>query len=136
MKEQDFARSVGRHLDAGLDELQPSVLERLRTAREAALALARAQEHQASSAATDDRVPRPRGWVLDRRLLAPLAVALLALVGVLLWQLEVREIAPTRHADYADVDTEVLTDDLPVVAYLDPGFEIWLYHHSPATAED
>jgi hypothetical protein len=30
----------------------------------------------------------------------------------------------------------VLTDDLPVVAYLDPGFEIWLYHHSPATAED
>ena len=42
----------------------------------------------------------------------------------------------TRHADFADVDTEVLTGELPVVAYLDPGFEIWLYHHSPASAED
>ena len=31
MNEQDFARSVGRHLDAGLDELPPSVLHRLRS---------------------------------------------------------------------------------------------------------
>ncbi len=58
------------------------------------------------------------------------------LLGVLFWQQDGQQPAPTRHADFADVDTEVLTDDLPVVAYLDPGFEIWLYHHSPATAED
>lgn len=134
MKEQDFARSVGRHLDAGLDLLQPSVLHRLRAAREAALA--RAQEHQASSVGVDGGLRAPRSWPLNRWLLAPLAVALLALLGVLLWQQEVQQVGPTRHADFADVDTEVLTDDLPVVAYLDPGFEIWLYHHAPATAED
>jgi hypothetical protein len=136
MNEQDFARSVGRHLDPGLDELPPSVLYRLRVARDAALA--RARELQASPAATggtDESVPGRQGWVLNRRLLAPFAVVLLALLGVLFWQQEV-QIGPTQHADFADVDTEVLTDDLPVVAYLDPGFEIWLYHHSPATAED
>jgi hypothetical protein len=55
---------------------------------------------------------------------------------MLFWQQQTRQVAPTQYADFADVDAEVLTDDLPVVAYLDPGFEIWLYHHSPATAED
>jgi hypothetical protein len=131
MKEQDFARSVGRHLDAGLDELPQSVLSRLRAARDAALARA-----QTSPAGADEGVPPPRGWVLNHRLLAPLAVVLLALLGVLFWQQQVQQFGPPQHADYADVDTEVLTDDLPVVAYLDPGFEIWLYHHSAATAED
>ena len=130
MNEQEFARNVGRHLNAGLDELAPPVLERLRAARDAALA--RAHEH---ASAVDEYVPGPRGRVFDRRLLAPVAVALLVLAGVLVWQQETRQIGSMR-ADFADVDTEVLTDDLPVVAYLDPGFEIWLYHHSLATAED
>ena len=137
MNDQDFARSVGRYLDAGLEELPPSVLYRLRGARDAASA--RARELQASPAATgrmDESMPGRHGWVLNRRLLAPLAVVLLALLGVLLWQQQIQHVGPARHADFADVDTEVLTDDLPVVAYLDPGFEIWLYHHSPATAED
>jgi hypothetical protein len=57
-------------------------------------------------------------------------------LGLLFWQQHVQYGGPGQPADYADVDTEVLTDDLPVVAYLDPGFEIWLYHHSPASVED
>jgi Protein of unknown function (DUF3619) len=136
MKEEDFARNVGRHLDAGLDELPPSVLYRLRAARDTALA--RAQERQADAAATggSEQVRGHRGWVLNRRMLAPLAVALLAVLGAVVWQQQAQQIAPELQADYADVDTQVLTDELPVVAYLDPGFEIWLYHQPPATAED
>ena len=133
MNEQDFARSVGRHLDAGLEQLPPSVLHRLRSARDAALA--QAGEHEASHARAD-ALPRARGPVFARRLLVPLVVAVLAVLGALYWQQDTQQIGPTRHADLADVDTEVLTGELPVVAYLDPGFEIWLYHHSPATAED
>jgi len=136
MKEQDFARSLGRHLDAGLDELPPSVLYRLRAARDAALARARERQGYAAATGGSEQVPGHPGWVLNRRILAPLAVALVALVGVVVWQQQAQQIAPALQADYADVDTEVLTDDLPVVAYLDPGFEIWLYHQSPATAED
>jgi hypothetical protein len=133
MNEQDFARSVGRHLDAGLEQLPPAVLRRLRSARDAALAQAR--EHEASQAGAD-ALPRAHGLAFSRRLLAPLAVAVLAVLGVLYWQQDTQQTGPRRHADFADVDTEVLTGELPVVAYLDPGFEIWLYHHSPATAED
>jgi uncharacterized protein DUF3619 len=127
MNEQDFARSVRRRLDAGLDTLTPAVLHRLREAREAAIARARERP-----ALQDASVQWPgRAW----RLLAPVA-ALLLIVGVLSWQQHAQYGRPGQPADYADVDTEVLTDDLPVVAYLDPGFEIWLYHHSPASVED
>ena len=79
---------------------------------------------------------QPRTFAPSHRLLAPLAVALLAFAALLFWQQDGRQPALTRHADFADVDTEVLTGDLPVVAYLDPGFEIWLYHHSAPGAED
>jgi len=130
MNEEDFARSVGRHLDAGMDALPPAVLHRLRIARDAALE--RAREHQFAGRAQ----PQARAFASSHRLLAPLAVALLAFAALLFWQQDAQQPAPTRRADFADVDTEVLTGDLPVVAYLDPGFEIWLYHHSPASAED
>ena len=130
MNEEDFAHRVGRHLDAGNDALPPAVLQRLRTARDAALE--RAREHQLGGSA----LAQPRASAPRFRLLAPLAVALLVFAALLFWQQDLQQPAPARHADFADVDTEVLTGDLPVVAYLDPGFEIWLYHHSAASAED
>jgi len=130
MNEEDFARSVVRHLDAGTDALPPAVLHRLRTARDAALE--RARENELPGTAK----PRPRAFVSSHRLLAPLAVALIAFAALLFWQQDMQQPVPARHADFLDVDTEVVTGDLPVVAYLDPGFEIWLYHHSSASAED
>ncbi len=134
MSEQDFVRSVTRHLDAGLDDLPPSVLYRLRAARDTALA--HTQEHQGFPGSADEGAAGRPGSVVRRRVLAPVAVLLLVAIGMLFWQQQTRQVAPTQYADFADVDAEVLTDDLPVVAYLDPGFEIWLYHHSAATAED
>ncbi len=134
MNEQDFVRSVRRRLDAGLDAVTPAVLYRLRAAREAALA--RAETGPAPRDATAaTSVQRSQGRMLTRRLLAPVA-AVLVIAGVLSWQQHLQHGEPGQPAADADVDTQVLTDDLPVVAYLDPGFEIWLYHHSPASAED
>jgi hypothetical protein len=130
MKEEDFARSVGRHLDAGLDALPPAVLHRLRAARDAALEQAHDNELTGSAR------PQPRAFASRHRLLAPMAVALVAVAALVFWQQGGQRPVPARHADFADVDTEVVTGDLPVVAYLDPGFEIWLYHHAPASAED
>jgi hypothetical protein len=134
MTEQDFVRSVRRHLEAGLDAITPAVLYRLRAAREAALARAETGPPPRDAAAAT-RGLRPQGRMLTRRLLAPIA-AVLVIAGVVFWHQHQQHGRPTQPADYADVDTEVLTDHLPVVAYLDPGFEIWLYHHSPASVED
>ena len=54
--------------------------------------------------------------------------------GVLYWQQAQRFQQPS-YADSADVDTQLLTDELPVTAYLDRGFEIWLYHETPAAQQ-
>ena len=71
--------------------------------------------------AAADALPRARGLAFSRRVLAPLAVAVVAVLGVLYWQQDSQQTSATRHADFADVDTEVLTGELPVVAYLDTG---------------
>lgn len=132
MNEQDLARSLTRHLSAGLDDLPPSVLYRLRAAR--AAALARVQQPPTLAGEPGQGTAGRRTAIV--RLLAPATLLLLLAGAVVVWQQQVRHAGPAEQADLADVDTQVLTDDLPVVAYLDPGFEIWLYHHSPATAED
>ena len=117
MNERDFAQRIASHLDQGLNGLRPGTLYRLRLAREAALARV---DHEKPVSGSDR--------VLNRRVLIPLSVLILGLSVLLFWQ---DQQAP-RQPDYAELDAQVLTDELPVTAYLDPGFEIWLYHHTSA----
>jgi uncharacterized protein DUF3619 len=127
MNERDFAERIASHLDHGLNGLRPGTLYRLRLVREAALARV---DHEKSvpgavggilSASGPDRV-------LNRRVLIPLSALILGLSVLLFWQ---DQQAP-RQSDYAELDAQVLTDELPVTAYLDTGFEVWLYHHTSA----
>ncbi len=116
MNEQDFAENIARNLDEGLDGLQPSTLYRLRLARDAALSRAHLGESE----------PRLAGSarLLNRRVLVPLLALILGLSVMVLWQ------QPSPQPDYAEIDAQVLSDELPVTAYLDTGFEVWLYHHT------
>jgi hypothetical protein len=125
VNEQELGRKVAQMLEAALDEIPAPQRYRLGLARAAALARAR------------DRVlplGAPQGSALaaglGRRLLAPALALVLLLAGVLYWQQAQRV---QTYADNADVDTALLTDELPVTAYLDQGFEIWLYHEAPAS---
>lgn len=122
MNERDFAERIARHLDDGLNSLRPGTLYRLRLAREAALArLDHEKPVSVSMGGGPDRV-------LNRRVLISLSALILGLSVLLFWQ---DQQAP-RQLDYAELDAQVLTDDLPVTAYLDTGFEVWLYHHTSA----
>lgn len=117
MNEQDFAENIARNLDEGLDGLPPSTLYRLRLARDAALSRAHLGESE----------PRLAGStrLLNRRVLVPLLALILGLSVMVLWQQQ-----PSPQPDYAEIDAQVLSDELPVTAYLDTGFEVWLYHHT------
>ena len=66
--------------------------------------------------------------LLSRRLLVPLFALILTLSVLVIWQQQT--IQNTSKADLAELDAQVLTDELPVTAYLDQGFEVWLYHHT------
>jgi len=137
MTEQDLASNVVRRLNEGLQGLAPGAAQRLLRAREAALAHAqnRRSAVQLAGAGGSGAVPHHR-WFLSPRVAAPVFALIIAAAAALYWQQQAEHSLPSHYADFADVDTEVLTGDLPVVAYLDPGFEIWLYHHAPASRED
>lgn len=123
MNEQDFAERIVAKLDEGLDDLPTGTLYRLRLAREAALSRAHTQEQPDAAGGVLSGAGSAR--LLSARILVPVFGLILGLSAVLLWQQQ-----HARQADYAELDAQVLSDELPVTAYLDTGFEIWLYHHS------
>jgi hypothetical protein len=127
MNEQDLARRIARHLDSGTDQRPASVLYKLRAARETALERAR-----------EPALTHLGGGLLaagadGRRLVGPLAGVALMLVLLFYWHSLQQQQGPAN--ELAELDAEVLTDDLPVSAYLDQGFEVWLYHHSKPGSE-
>ncbi len=122
MNEILFGRKVRQALDEGL-RVAPHVAERLRAARERALAVQR-REQPAQGFVRSGRagvLARLGGWVgFSWRVLLPLAVTLAGLAGMHRWQQE------QRALEVEELDARLLADDLPIEAYLDKGFEAWL----------
>jgi Protein of unknown function (DUF3619) len=117
MTEQDLADGIIRKLDEGLDSLSSGTLYRLRLARDVALSRAHLGESESARGGA--------ARLLNRRVLIPLFALILGLCLVVVWQQQ-----PSPQADYAELDAQVLSDELPVTAYLDTGFEVWLHHHA------
>jgi hypothetical protein len=116
-QEQQLARRIVARLDEGLDRLDAGTRERLGTARRAALA--RYREAPAFAWAG------PAGRFMQEHLfgtrVAALVTALvIATASVVYWQ----SVAP--NGDLADLEIALLTDELPINAYLDKGFDSWL----------
>jgi hypothetical protein len=131
MNEQYFARHIKERLDDSL-ELGPAAAERLRVAREHALARHRAPGAQrlvmGNGAATLGSGSHGSLHVLTRIIL-PAAIVLAALFGYNEWQQQQREAllsVDPATAEAADEDASVLTSDLPLDAFLDKGFRAWL----------
>jgi hypothetical protein len=128
MNDIKFANKIRQALNEGARLEGPAgaaLAERLRAARERALALKK-----------PERVPA-FGWArwssggeltgafgglggFSLRVLLPTLLLLAGLFGIYSWQQE------QRAADIEELDAQLLTDDLPIDAYLDRGFEAWL----------
>ena len=119
MNEMYFGNRVRQVLNQGL-RLDARLAERLHTARERALA-ARRPEPVGALAWADNVLGSFGGWGgLSLRLVAPLAALTVSVAALYTWQ-QNRVIA-----DFAEIDSMLLTDDLPIDAYLDRGFQNWL----------
>lgn len=122
--EHEFANGIIRHLDEGVAQLGPGPRERLHAARNAALARYREQPVAGLAwAGAAGRFFSGQRWAGARPLVA-VSVLLLALAGIAYWQ----STAPV--GDLAEIDTHLLTDELPINAYLDKGFDSWLKRSS------
>lgn len=120
--DQELAGKIVRRLNEGTDHLDRTVSERLLAARKAALTHYREQPAPAWSMAWAGNVLSrfTERHVLGVRYLIPLMVLVLGLAYILYWQN-----LPVTN-DIADIDIELLTGDLPINAYIDRGFDLWL----------
>ncbi len=126
MQVQRFARSVRAELDLGLSHLHPDISERLRAARQRALAQRKIVVASALALVTGRGQAQLSlgelgfGW---RQRIASMFPLLALVLGLLL----IAQFGDEQRAsELAEVDIELLTDDLPPDAYTDPGFARFL----------
>lgn len=120
MNELQFGDRIRQALNKRSAQLAPATLERLRAAREQALAVQKAEQPERVLALAGG-MQGARGWGgFSLRWLLPAAVLVAGLAAIFTWQ------QTFRVAEVEEVDARLLTDDLPIDAYLDKGFQAWL----------
>ncbi|ABR89355.1 Uncharacterized conserved protein [Janthinobacterium sp. Marseille] len=127
-KELDLAYKLRHALDESANQVSANTAERLASARNIALSRKKqgitapafaAQPALASYGGAPSSDHR-WAWLGRMGLLVPLAALVFGLVGA--YQFEQQQ----QIMDSASIDAEVLTDDLPISAYLDHGFDAFL----------
>lgn len=122
----NFAYKVRHALNERLDDLPQATTNRLASARQAALARKKAHVVvPVTQAATAGLAGRFFGqpsfsWLGKMSVVIPLVVMAAGLVGIYQFEQE-------QHiAELAELDAAVLSDELPLSAYLDHGFNAYL----------
>jgi len=119
MNEPQFAARIRHLLNQGA-HLEPRVADRLKVARELALSRQRAERAPVLVWA-DNVLGNGWGWgSLSARVVLPVVMLAVAAFGIYRWQ------ESQRLAEVVEIDTQLLTDDLPIDAYLDRGFQNFL----------
>ena len=124
-QEDELGTRIARLLDNGVDGLKPEQRDRLAQARR--LALSRQQARTAPVPVPVLAGPISRFTeqsVLGVRYVIPLAALVLGLVGVV--YVNTGGVA----SEIADIDAGLLTDELPISAFLDQGLDSWLKRSS------
>ena len=122
MNDQDeLGLRIARLLDESTDKLSPEQRDRLSAARR--LALARQRPAPARVPSWMPAWATPVGNLTEKRVfgiqyLIPIAALVLGLAGVAYMH-------SGSSSDIADIDAGLLTDELPINAYLDQGFDPW-----------
>ena len=119
MNEIQFGNKIRQILNGGL-RLDEAKAARLAAARK--LALERQRPEPAPALAwADNVVGRFGGWSgVSLRLVAPAVALAIGFSAIYTWQQN------QRAAEVEEIDALLLTDDLPIDAYLDRGFQNWL----------
>ena len=114
--ELQFAYKIKQKLNTDAARLPAATEERLRAARERAIAY---QRQPIGGVALAGGVPGSFAFAWLGQL-APLVVLLGGLFAINYWH------QSQQTLDIAEVDTQMLVDELPPNAYLDKGFGAWL----------
>ncbi len=121
MNDNEIAGRIVARLDQDLANLPAATVQKLETARLAAVAAYRPDRPLRGRSRAGNVL---RGWGLGHglatRLVLPAAIVLASLTGLIYWQMS------SHHEE--ELDTGLLAGELPIHAYTDAGFETWLKH--------
>jgi hypothetical protein len=123
-QEHDLARKIVQRLNQGADQIDAATRARLLAARKEALSHYMDKPEPAWKLAWAGHAVLVGGHRFDARHLIAVAALAAALITVVYWQ---NRGTPNEAAD---IDLGLLTDDLPINAYLDRGFDSWLKRSS------
>jgi hypothetical protein len=128
-----YAKAITACLDHGVSELKPGIAYRLQQARAAALARLEAPvavaEGQLATAPrlagagggqVDQAQPAGRPLYTQVKLWLAIAIVAAAALGYEQWR------AWQELEALEDLDVQLLSSDLPIDAYVDRGFQLWL----------
>ncbi|MEO8488080.1 MAG: DUF3619 family protein [Betaproteobacteria bacterium] len=121
--DKEFAKKITAYLDAGNRELRSGTAYRLQQARAAALARipeARSAPEMALAGHGGTVSAGGRPFYAQARVWIGVLLIGLAGFGWQQWQL----FQTVQEAE--EIDTQLLSSDLPIDAYLDRGFQVWL----------
>jgi hypothetical protein len=120
----NLAYKIRHALNENLDTLPASTTGRLAAARALAVSRKKADaplvRRQEQRPLFDVRAVFSTQWMARAAVAAPLLAMVIGLAGV--YQVEREQ----RMAELADLDAAVLSDDLPLTAYTDHGFNAYL----------
>jgi hypothetical protein len=124
MNEHHIGYRVRQILNQGR-VLDGEKLDRLKAAREQAIARQRIRATRPGLAWADNLTGGLGGSAsVFSRFLLPAAMLILGLVAINTWQ------QSQTVQELVEIDSAVLTSDLPIDAYLDRGFDTWLKRFS------
>jgi hypothetical protein len=132
----NLAYKIRHALNENLDNLPASTTDRLAAAR--VRALSRKKADAPARAQASAQAGRPwfdvgslfsTQWIARAAVVAPLLAMVAGLVGV--YQVEHEQ----RVAELADLDAAMLSDDLPLTAYTDHGFNAYLAQQQQQTPQ-
>jgi len=129
-----FTRSVVSALDAGTERLPYRITHRLQLASQAALAAQTAvlETVEANIFATVHADSGARGSRDQPSLPWRLLVTLLPVAAIIAGFVAIADIGDALEADEtAEIDEAVLTDEVPISAYADHGFGVFLKNNRP-----
>ena len=124
-EEFSFQNKIKKLLNENLN-LESDQVERLRAARERALASQRTAQ-SAMAMVVSDRITAALGGGpgFTSQVAFTALFLIFGMAGIAIWN------SNQQASEIEEIDVALLTSDLPIDAYLDKGFDAWLKRSSP-----
>ena len=116
-EETEFASKIRNHLEEGISALDPAVLMRLHKARSLAL---NAQNGRGRLKSAGIAAVAEQEILSHAKTLLIVFALSVGTIGTYYWN------GDEQAHEHDEIDSALLTDELPPTAYLDPGFQAWL----------